>query len=678
MRDSGKCGGKSLFRDKPSQRRRSTDILQLEWLENRNLMSATASPDLKVLSTGSTPVGLSPSEIKTAYSFPVSGSGSGQTIALVDAYNDPTIVSDLATFSSTEHVSGTGTLTVINEAGVAINPGMRSSSVPITNPGWDLEISLDVEWAHAIAPNANIVLVEANSANLSDLLTGVNVAHNYANVSVVSMSWGSSENLSEEQEYDSYFTTPAKHTGVTFVASSGDSGSPGIWPALSSNVLAVGGTTLTVNPSTGAYVNETAWSDSGGGTSQYELEPTYQISLQSTGKRTAPDVSYDANPSTGFAVYDSVPDEGHRDWTEVGGTSDAAPQWSAIIAIANQDRMAASKAVLSEGQAAIDSLPESDFHDITTGSNGGYSAGPGYDEVTGLGTPIASSVIRDLTTSTVTYTPPAVSTTASAHQQNQILNIGSLELGFTVQTEPTFGQLLSSSFDQPSSAVDSTGSGSTQGMSSIQSASLPFSGAVGVNGNANLQAQNAWRSADSPVAAQVITATAWSSQGNLGSAGCDSFSLLADASLANAEPLSSRSTLTGMDHGPTTEIGSATGTVRIANDASASAARLNYVAARIAQLAGLNVAELTVPELTVAEAIWSTGDFGFAPAAEDLPPVVPAETSAEESNFGMSSALGVVLAGLAFSWAQTAVEENAKATPDRLPQGLQPRRLRRS
>ena len=147
---------------------------------------------------------------------------------------------------------------------------------PTTNSDWATETSLDVEWAHAIAPGANILLVEATNSSLSSLLAAVNYARNQAGVSVVSMSWGASE-FSGETSYDSYFTTPAGHAPVAFVASSGDNGAGAIWPAVSSNVLGVGGTTLHVS-SSGAYGSETAWSGSGGGYSTQESEPSYQRS----------------------------------------------------------------------------------------------------------------------------------------------------------------------------------------------------------------------------------------------------------------------------------------------------------------------------------------------------------------------------------------------------------------
>lgn len=393
---------------RPTPRNRSNSLqrrrLTLESLERRALLSAspldgvTAQPMLHALaSPGGAPGGMSPAQIAQAYGFNqiqlsggVKGDGSGQTIAIVDAYDDPNIASDLAKFDS--------------QFGLAAPPSFskvyQSGFKPQADTGWSQEISLDVEWAHAMAPKANIVLVEANSANLGDLLSAVNTARNMPAVSVISMSWGSSEFYSETS-YDSYFTTPAGHQGITFVASSGDQGAPGLWPSLSTNVLAVGGTSLHLSGS--GYGSETAWSGSGGGTSSYESEPSYQTGVQSTGSRSTPDVAYDANPSTGFAVYDSY---GSGGWMVVGGTSAGAPQWAALIAIADQGLAQAGKGTLDGAQSRVYQLPSADFHDITSGSNG-YSAGAGYDLVTGLGSPLANLVVSDLVAGTVSQSTPS-------------------------------------------------------------------------------------------------------------------------------------------------------------------------------------------------------------------------------------------------------------------------------
>jgi subtilase family serine protease len=348
---------------------------------------------------------LTPAQIEQAYgfnkiSFTVSGktttgTGAGETIAIVDAYSDPNIVSDLETFDKTYGISNddsTGKLALT----ISTPEGQ-----PAANAGWATEISLDVEWAHAVAPGAHIDLVEAANSSISDLLGGVNYARDLPGVSVVSMSWGASE-FSSEKYLDQYFLTTNGHTGVTFVASSGDDGTTN-WPATSPYVLAVGGTTLNT-ATNGTYESESAWVDSGGGYSP--IENTW-----------APDVSYDANPSTGFAVYDSVADNGVSGWQTVGGTSAGAPQWAALVAIADQGRALNGLSALSGTQtlSAIYAAPSTDFHDITTGHNLYYYATPGWDPATGRGTPVANLLASYLSTygSTSTAAVAAAQTTSS-------------------------------------------------------------------------------------------------------------------------------------------------------------------------------------------------------------------------------------------------------------------------
>ena len=264
----------------------------------------------------------------------VTGNGAGQTIAIVDAYNDPDIVTDAGTFNTQFglqqfNVSGGPTFKVVNENGGTSLPANSSTD------GWDIEESLDVEWAHSIAPEANIILFEANSNSYNDLLTAVSTAADTTGVSVVSMSWGGGE-FSGEQSIDSVFTTPAGHQGVTFTASTGDDGTPADYPALSPNVVAVGGTSLSID-SSGDYQGESAWSDTGGGISQLESQPTYQVGKVnglSTTHRTVPDVAMDADPNTGVYVLDSF----SGGWFQVGGTSLASPMFAGLVAIADQGR----------------------------------------------------------------------------------------------------------------------------------------------------------------------------------------------------------------------------------------------------------------------------------------------------------------------------------------------------
>ena len=260
------------------------------------------------------PTGFTPTQIRNAYNLPETG-GTG-TIAIIDAFDCPTVQSDFITFSQ-QFGLPTGNLEVHK---------MRSS-IPV-DQSWALEISLDVQWAHAIAPNATILLVEAQDASIGSLLSAVSYATHRSDVVAVSMSWGGAE-FSGQTNYDSYFTS---NHGVVFFASTGDNGAGVIWPSTSTNVVAVGGTTLVLNPD-GSVASETAWSGSGGGISAYVAEPSYQLTYGVTGvngKRAVPDVSYNSNPATGFPVYTTTPYNGQSGWLQVGGTSAAAPQWAAI------------------------------------------------------------------------------------------------------------------------------------------------------------------------------------------------------------------------------------------------------------------------------------------------------------------------------------------------------------
>jgi hypothetical protein len=365
--------------------------LRIEPLEDRTLLSVYP---------------LVPAQIRHAYGFDqVAGDGRGQTIAIVDAYNDPNIFKDLNTFDQT-FGSTAGGPTLYSQYGSA------SSILTVANPqgytasnsGWAQEISLDVEWAHAIAPAAHILLVEAASSNYANLFGAVDYAANH-NSSVVSMSWGGSE-FSWETSYDSTF----QHARVTFVASAGDAGSVVSYPAASPYVLGVGGTSLNVD-SSGNYLGETGWSQSGGGTSVYESKPSYQSGVEpGTHFRSTPDVSFDANPNTGVAVYDSF--AGAGGWGQYGGTSAGAPQWAALVAIADQLRVADGQARLNGATQVLPTLYKlqaTGFHDVAN------SAGPRFDLVTGLGSPVVSRVISALVNTTL---PSAATVAASTAKSN--------------------------------------------------------------------------------------------------------------------------------------------------------------------------------------------------------------------------------------------------------------------
>ncbi len=381
------------------------------------LAALTAEPSMNVMSVNSTvPTGYSPAQIRAAYGIggitfsggTIAGNGAGQTIAIVDAYHDPNIASDLATFDAQYGLSAPPSFIVDNLGATT------------TDAGWSLETSLDVEWAHAVAPQANIVLVEASSASMSSLFNAVSYASKLPGVDVVSMSWGSSEFAGETRD-NSLFATPSGHTGITYVAASGDTGAAGgvTYPSASPNVLSVGGTTLSLSAA-GGYGSESAWTGSTGGFSQYEATPSYQVAaLQAaglgTGSRTTPDVSLNADPGIGYSVYDSVAYGGMSGWFAVGGTSGAAPAWAGLVAIADQGL-----ATVGQGSLTTDtllnelySLPSSDFNDVTSGSNG-YSAASGYDLATGLGSPKAAQVVAGLLADATGTSPTSSGSTTSS------------------------------------------------------------------------------------------------------------------------------------------------------------------------------------------------------------------------------------------------------------------------
>jgi subtilase family serine protease len=313
------------------------------------------------------PTGLSPATIKDVYSFPTSSTaGAGQTIAIVDAYNDPNAESDLGVFSSQYGLpactSANGCFMKVNQTG-----GTR---YPRTNAGWALEISLDVQWAHAIAPGAKILLVEASTNSFANLLAAEDYAKTHAQY--VSNSWGGSE-FSGETSYDSHFA----QSGVSFFVSSGDSGLPADYPSASPNVISVGGTTLHFSGST--FTGETGWSGGGGGCSAYETANPAQSAfggyaqVNCGGKRATPDVSLDADPASGVSVYDSVRYQGQSGWFQVGGTSASSPMWAARSA----DAGVAVDAAYVYGSSIT-------YRDITSGNNGA-SCLIGYDLCTGRG-----------------------------------------------------------------------------------------------------------------------------------------------------------------------------------------------------------------------------------------------------------------------------------------------------
>jgi hypothetical protein len=320
---------------------------------------------------------------------PVSADASGQTIAIVEAFDDPAIVTDLYTFDAKFGLKDPPSLTKMNQWG--------STQLPAASAAWARETALDVEWAHAIAPGANLIIVEASSDHLSDLLAAVDTARHLPSVSVVTMSWGANE-FSGETSFDSLFTTPAGHIGVTFVAAAGDAAAAtGVqYPSASPNVVSVGGTTLFYSATSSTAV-ETAWSGSISGTSQFEPLPSYQSYLGATG-RVTPDVVYNADPQTGYAVYDSVAYRGLSGWQVLGGTSAAAPQWAAIVALANQGRALNGQNTLDGSAGTLPALYQFYNTPAATGpqSTTAPAAGVRHSLLGPGGTPLAQAVIAAL------------------------------------------------------------------------------------------------------------------------------------------------------------------------------------------------------------------------------------------------------------------------------------------
>jgi subtilase family serine protease len=317
--------------------------------------------------------------------------GGSKTIAIVDAYDDPNAESDL------DYFSGQFGLPAPTFAVVYAN-----GTQPIQDPtgGWEFEEALDIEWAHAMASNAKIILVEAATNSNADLLQAVSVAsnevrcgqtttcpRNATGTGEVSMSWGMEEYRGEIFN-DAYFTMP----GVVYISSPGDQ--PGVeYPCTSPNVVCAGGSTTARNPKNGNFLYELTWPEGGGGVSAYEPIPSYQSSISSIRSlvglaRGVPDVSFDSSPETAVWVYDTIEFEGDTGWFTAYGTSLANTAWAGIVNVAG--RFASSSA--SELTTIYGHLGNSaDFRDITYGWCGpysGYSALTGWDFCTGVGSPI--------------------------------------------------------------------------------------------------------------------------------------------------------------------------------------------------------------------------------------------------------------------------------------------------
>ena len=323
------------------------------------------------------------------YTVDANPSGGGRAIAIVDAYDNPNAVGHLhvsnGQFGVTT-VTPTSFVVVYAPRGGAMPGSCDGAAVkppPAAGTGWDIEASLDVQWSHAMAPGANLYLVEAQSNLSADLYCAVSVAGAIVTANgggEVSMSWGDGD-VPGEIAIDPVFTTP----GVVYFASTGDG--PGTsYPSISPNVVGVGGTTLSRNPVTGNFIFENTWQSTGGGISRFESRPSYQSGIAALvgDHRGVPDVAADANPATGVWVFNSSL-AGVGLWLIVGGTSVSSPVWAGITNAASSFSPS-SAAQLTK----LYGDPASDFNDITFGVCGpymGYVAGAGWDLCSGHGSP---------------------------------------------------------------------------------------------------------------------------------------------------------------------------------------------------------------------------------------------------------------------------------------------------
>ncbi|HEY1919848.1 MAG TPA: carboxypeptidase regulatory-like domain-containing protein [Streptosporangiaceae bacterium] len=326
------------------------------------------------------PSGYGPADLQSAYKLPSSTAGSGETVAIVDAGDDPTAETDLGMYRAQY---GLPPCTTANGCFEKVNQEGQQASYPPVNGTWPVEESLDIDMVSAACPDCHILLVEANSADDSDMYAAEDEAVALG-AKYISNSWSGAESSTETQD-DTYFD----HPGVVITASAGDDGYGVGYPSASQYVTAVGGTTLTQDASVPRGWDETVWGSASGGKgtgsgcSAYEPKPTWQ---KDTGcaNRTVADVSADANPNTGVAIY--ATSGGEDGWLVVGGTSVSSPFIASVYALAGSP-------VAGTYPSSYPYADPSGLNDITSGANSTCSpsylctAGPGYDGPTGLGTP---------------------------------------------------------------------------------------------------------------------------------------------------------------------------------------------------------------------------------------------------------------------------------------------------
>ncbi|KUO13635.1 putative Ig domain-containing protein [Streptomyces sp. DSM 15324] len=351
------------------------------------------------------PSGLSPANLHSAYNLPSTG-GSGLTVAVVDAFNDPNAESDLATYRSTYGLSA---CTKANGCFKQVSQTGSTTSLPTNDTGWAGEEALDLDMVSAVCPNCNITLIEANSATDADLGTAENEAVALG-AKFVSNSWGGGESSSQTGEDTSYF----KHPGVAITVSAGDSAYGAEYPATSQYVTAVGGTALATSSTTRGWT-ESVWHTSstegtGSGCSAYDPKPSWQTDT-GCAKRMEADVSAVADPATGVAVYDTY---GGSGWAVYGGTSASAPIIAGVYALAGTPGS-------GDYPAKYPYSHTGNLYDVTSGSNGTCStsyfctARTGYDGPTGWGTPNGTTAFTagTATGNTVTVTNPGSRSTTT-------------------------------------------------------------------------------------------------------------------------------------------------------------------------------------------------------------------------------------------------------------------------
>ena len=414
----------------------SGPVMTQEEAESQGASAPTLTPSAAATTTTVTPAVFNPAQIRAAYglaALPSSYSnltaaqaaalGAGQTIYIVDAYHYSNVLTDLAAFSAKFGLPTCTTVTVnastklplatppTNACNVAVvytdvaktsplTPKI-TTTVPAYNAGWASEIALDVQWAHALAPLARIVLIESQSASMNGMMAAVIQAKSIGS-GIVSMSFAAVEG-SWISTYSGLFA----NAGMSYMAATGDWATQSNFPAVNANVLAVGGTSLMFS---GSARTELAWANTGGAISSLVAMPSYQTPFALTAQtvkgvkyRGTADVSFNANPTTGQYVAFTAPGKTSASWYSYGGTSISTPQWAGLVAVANAQRALAGKAVLGGNvQTALYSIAGNAtkyaqaFLDVSSGSNGSCtacSAKTGYDIPTGLGSPNAAALL---------------------------------------------------------------------------------------------------------------------------------------------------------------------------------------------------------------------------------------------------------------------------------------------